>query len=215
MDKAVGYWWSNPHHFWEDLDLTWSTDAFDSDWADHTCVTVVDARARTDKDPYTNGFYFQIETHYEWNGEKSISNLWRYGAPVKLGESYDRHKGNCRYLMVLGSDTIAIGPHQSSPNGPTYTRPDLFQQSNSNHANPFKIWGPVMTDGIRLILGYTGPSYSSPADEENWKRFKDYHDDGFSIAECFAYTSLDADERQMPVALAQGRSFAITTGRGE
>ena len=204
--SRYGYWWSSPHHFWEDSDLTWSTDAFDSDWADHTCVTIVDARARTDKDPYTNGFYFKIDTHYEWNGKKSISNLWRYGAPVRLGESYGRHKGNCRYLFVLGSNTVAIGPARSSSNGPTYTRPDLFQQSNSNHANPFKIWGPVMTDGVRLVLGYTGDSYSGPSDAEDWKKFKEYHEDGFSIAESFAYTSLDADGRHIPVALVQGTS---------
>jgi hypothetical protein len=107
----------------------------------------------------------------------------------------------------LGSNTIAIGPPLMYSGGLTYTRPDLFQEGNSNHADPFKIWGPVLTDGLRLALGYTGDSYSGPADEENWKRFKYYYDSGYSIAESFAYTSLDADSRHIPVALTQGTSI--------
>ena len=109
--------------------------------------------------------------------------------------------------MVLGSNTVAIGPARTSSGGLTYTRPDLYQGGNSNHADPCRIWNEVMTDGLRLVLGYTGDSYSGPSDEENWKRFKYYWDRGYSIAESFAHTSLDADERQIPVALAQGRSI--------
>lgn len=202
-----GYWWSSPYYSWEDSDISWSSDAFDSDRTDHSCVTVIDGRARTGKDPYTNDFFFQIETHYRWNGEKHISNLWRYGAPLRLGESYGWHKGNCRYLMVLGSNTVAIGPARTSSYGLTFTRPDLFQTGNSDHANPYEIWGPVMTDGVRMVLGFTGAAYSSPSDEENWKRFKYYFDMGYSIAESFAHASIDADGRQIPVALAQGRSI--------
>lgn len=201
------YWWSSPYHFWEDSMINWSSDAFDSDWADYTLLTVVDARARTSKDPYTNDYFFQIDTRYRWNGKEHISNLERYGASLRLGESDGQHPGNCRYLMVLGSNTIAIGPARTSPDGLTYIRPDLFQEGNSNHADPFMIWGPVMTDGLRLVLGYTGDSYSGPSDEENWKRFKYYYDNNFSIAESFAYASLDADGRQIPVALVQGTSI--------
>jgi len=217
--RRYGYWWSNPHQFWENSMIDWSSGAFDSDRSDHTRLTVVDARSGTFKDSDTNDFYFIIETHDQWNGKEHISNLEKYGAPLRLGESpgyfsNDTHPGNCRYLMVLGSNTVAIGPARTSSNGPTYTRPDLFQEGKSNHANPFNIWASrvkddnVMTDGLRLVLGYTGDSYSGPSDLENWKRFKYYyHDLNYSIAESFAYTSLDADSRQIPVALAQGTSI--------
>ena len=213
-----GYWWSHPIQFWENSMIHWSSAAFDSDRSDHTCLTVVAARAGTFKDSDTNNFYFIIDTHDPWNGKEHISNFEKHGAPLRLGESLgyfwnDGYPGNCRYLMVLGSNTVAIGPAITSSNGPTYTRPDLFQEDNSNHANPFNIWASevkydnVMTDGVRLVLGYTGDSYSGPSDLESWKWFKYYYHDGFSIAESFAYTSLDADRRQMPVALAQGTSI--------
>jgi hypothetical protein len=208
-----GYWWSNSWHFYENAMVesywTYTYPGFDSDMSDSTCVTVVDAHSGTYKDYNTNNFYFIIGTRYGWNGYNNISNLEKYGTPLRLGESpnyfwNDSYEGYCRYLILLGCNSVALGPAYTSTGHTTFSRPDLFQKDNSNHANPFTIWEPVMTDGLRLVLGYTDFAYSSTSDYDNWVKFKDYHDKGYSIAQCFAETSLDADSRQIPVAISQG-----------
>jgi len=210
-----GYWWSNPWYFHENSEVesywTYTYPGFDSAMSDSTCVTVIDAHSGTYKDFGTNNHYFVIGTRYEWSGYNNISNLENYGAILRLGESSsyfgnDSYEGYCRYLILLGCNSVALGPASTSMGHTTFPSPDLFQKDNSNHANPFKIWEPVMTDGLRLVLGYTDFAYSSTADYDNWVKFKDYHENGYSIAECFAETSLDADSRHIPVALSQGPS---------
>jgi hypothetical protein len=210
-----GYWWSNPWYFHENSEVesywTYTYPGFDSAMSDSTCVTVIDAHSGTYKDFSTNNYYFVIGTRYEWNGYNNISNLENYGAVLRLGESSsyfgnDSYEGYCRYLILLGCNSVALGPASTSMGHITFSRPDLFQKDNSNHANLFKIWEPVMTDGLRLVLGYTNFAYSSTADYDNWVKFKDYYEKGCSIAQCFAETSLDADSRHIPVALSQGPS---------
>jgi hypothetical protein len=211
----IGYWWSSPYHFWENSMTTWSYDEqLDPAWADYPCLTIIDGNANTYRDA-AGRFYFIIETRNEWKGKRHISNLEKYGAPMRLGESFlvDSIQGHCRYVMVLGSNTVASGPNRGSWTYPNYSRPDLLQQDNPYHANPFKIWGPVMTDGVRLVMGFTGHAYAGETDYENWKRFKYYHDRGFSIAWSFANAALDADARHIPVALAQGASYGECSRR--
>jgi hypothetical protein len=211
--SSRGLWWSQPYHFWEDSTVWWDSGyPYDDGWADETCVTILDGYSGTYRDG--NNWYFLIETKGEWSGVKHVSNLEEYGAPLRLGETKwwlpndDSTEGSCRYLIVLGSNTVAIGPAYVSSGYPNYPRPDLFDRDNAYHANPFEIWDRPMTNGLRMVMGFTGHSYGSTGDRDDWGRFEYYHDHGFSIAESFAKAALDADSRHIPVVLVQGASDA-------
>ena len=186
--KRIG---STPWQFHENSFID-SSPSYDSIRADYSTVTVHCGHAGTFRDAWTNEFYFLIRARDEWQGSTAITS-----DIVRLGESYgyllgDAYPGYCRYLMALGCNTIAIGPPMSADGQPTYSRPDLFDKTNPDHASPFKIWRPVMTDGLRMAMGYTDYSYASSDDYSKWLRLKDYHNMGYSIARSFAYTALDA-----------------------
>lgn len=194
---------STPWQFYENSFID-SYSPYDSIRADYSTVTVHCGHAGTFRDAGTNEFYFLIGARDEWQGSTAITS-----DIVRLGESYgylpgDTYPGYCRYFMALGCNTIAIGPAMSADGQPTYSRPDLFDTTNPSHANPFKIWRPVMTDGLRMAMGYTDYSYASSDDYGKWLRLKDYHNMGYSIARSFAYTALDAHGDQKPVVLTMG-----------
>jgi len=187
---------------------TYSIPQFDSsEWGtDYSTLTVSFCHSGTFRDAWTNAFYFLMETKDPWEGVNHITSDM-----VRLGESRgclrdDDYPGYCRYVMALGCNAVAVGPAMSDDGNPTYSRPDLFNQNNSNHANPFKIWGPVMTDGVRLVMGHTDYTYGNgPGDRAKYSRFASLiKSGGYSIAGAFAQASLDAFWWQKPVVLAQG-----------
>jgi len=190
---------------------------FDSARADYSTVTVHCGHAGTFRDPYTKDFYLIMQARDLWQGSDVITS-----GILRLGESYgyfydDIYRGYCRYFLALGCNTVTLGPPMSDSGTPTYSRPDLFDKYNPNHANPFKIWGPVMTDGLRLVMGHTDFAYGSDRDRDKWRRFKDYRDSGYSIAWAFANTALDAHDNHKPVVMAMGNDLdecvAITNER--
>ena len=183
---------------------TYTYPQFDSCRADYPTLSAFVGHAGTFKDRSANDFYFTMKCRDSWQGISRITS-----DTLRLGEacgyfSNDQYQGLCRYFMALGCNTIAIGPAMDDDDYPTYSRPDLFNKYNSNHANPFKIWRPVMTNGLRMAMGFTDYSYRQSSDRGKWKKFKDYWFSGQSIARSFAYTALDAHRWHKPVVLAMG-----------
>jgi len=206
--SQLGYWWSSAQDFWEDGLIPWYINSSgDVPYADRSRLTIIDGPAGTFPDYSTNSHYFTIGARYWWNGTQRVSNQSKFGAPLRLGESYGLNPGRCRYFMALGNNTVAAGPPSFSKNRTFYPRPDLFEYGNMGHANPFKIWSPVMTDGLRLVMGFTGFCYAKGTDQKNWERFEYYHRQGFSIAWSFAKAAMDADNRHIPMVLSQGATL--------
>jgi hypothetical protein len=144
--------------------------------------------------------------HDPWKGINVITSR-----SIGLGESSgyfigDAYPGFCRYFIVLGTDSVARGPAMSNLGFPVFSRPDLRDPFNLLHADPFKIWGPVMTNGLRMVLGLTGYQYCGTGDREAWKKFADYWRNSYSIAHSFAEAARSADARHMPVVLIQAGS---------
>ncbi len=180
---------------------------FDSVEADAATLTVHSGHGGTFKQTFEDSFDFMMQPKSAWNGIEMIS-----GSIMGLGESQgyyagDAYPGYCRYFMAMGCNTLAVGPAMSDDGHPTYSRPDLFDKYNSRHADPYKIWRKAMTDGLRMVMGFTDYSYGTPFDRENWGRFQDYYQKGYSIATCFAYTALNAHSAHKPVVVVQAETI--------
>jgi hypothetical protein len=204
--KLVG---ASPWQFYENSFRAYSP--WDSYWpydairVDYATVSAFCGHAGTFKDKRTNTFKVFLQARDAFEGSSLIP-----GGMMALGESpghfpYDTYPGYCRYFMALGCNTVAMGPAMSDGGTPTFSRPDLFDRMNSNHADPAKIWWPIMTDGLRMVMGFTDYSYSGIQDYSKWMKFKTYYDMGGSIAWSFANTALDASSYHKPVVLTQGR----------
>ncbi|MBN1506410.1 MAG: hypothetical protein JW955_06170 [Sedimentisphaerales bacterium] len=200
--KLVG---ASPWQFYENSlmpssNLRWPFDAIRADYA---TLGVFCGHAGTFKDKSANKFCLFLQARDAFGGTDVIA-----GEMMALGESLSRdsaYPGYCRYFMALGCNTVAMGPAMSDAGNPTFSRPDLYDRTNSNHADPAKIWWPVMTDGLRMVMGFTDYSYSGNLDRGKWQKFKTYYDMGGSIAWSFANTALDASSYHKPVVLTQGR----------
>ncbi len=200
---------STPWQFYENMFVdqywTYQYPGFDSERADYSTLTVHCGHAGTFKDASTNTFYCVMRAKGEWGGSNAITS-----DILRLGESEgyfwgDPYPGYCRYFMALGCNTVAIGPAMSDNGHPTFSRPDLFSKTNPNHADPNNIWKPVMTNGLRMVMGHTDYEYGSIYDQSKYRRFKEYHDLGYSIAWSFANTALDAYSNHKPVVLTLGQ----------
>lgn len=181
---------------------------FDSARADYSALTVYVGHSGTFQDARTKDFFFLMETRNSWNEVSYFTSDM-----VRLGESLgylpdDDYPGYCRYVLALGCNAVAMGPAVFDGEHATYSRPDLFNPDHPDHANPFLIWGPVMTDGVRLVLGHTDYTYfSGSTDQDKYRRFADLLGGDCSIAEAFARTSREAFDAQKPVVIAQGATL--------
>ncbi|MCU0914463.1 MAG: hypothetical protein MUC88_07880 [Planctomycetes bacterium] len=206
-----GYWHGSPAYFYENSFIpnywTYSPPEFDSRGADGSAVTVYNGPTGTLWDCAGGGFFALLGMRDSWNGlDAVVSRNMRIGeAP---GELYnDAYSGTCRYLILLGNDTVALGPAMWDEGYATFSHPDWSNSSNPMHADPFLIWKPVMTSGVRMVMGLTSYQILSNADQASWKRFADYRNNMYSLAESFAYTALDANPGHMPIVLVQAASY--------
>jgi hypothetical protein len=195
-----GYWHCGPADFMEDSLLPGSTRCEAADWS---TVTVYNGGTVTLRDCPASEFYLFLGTRNWWNGEN-----WTTSRSMRLGESWGVYPGSCRYFFAVGSDTIARGPAMSDAGWPTFSLPSQCDEYNTMHAYPFRIWKPVMTDGLRMVMGLAGYHYFTDANQEKWQKFGAYWRNGYSIAESFARTALDAHPNHMPIVLAQAASYA-------
>jgi len=209
--QRAGYYHCSPADFIENSFIpsywTYPSSYFGSAGVDYPVVSVYSGPTSTIWDCSRNEFRVVLGMRYPWSGSNAVTDLQMYIGEGPYDLPNDQHPGFCRYFFVLGSnDSVALGPAMSKQGCPTCSRVDLFNPLNPMHVDPFKVWSPVMSPGLRMILGLSGGQYYGSSDQAMWKKFADYWKSGNSIARSFAQAALDADSRHIPVVIAQASS---------